>query len=65
MGYLASYEGMGRARLECRFGCQCAETTLDGHWTLERASISLMHEFYVSWPACKFALNAYDSRCSV
>lgn len=47
VGYLASYEGMGRARLECRVGCQCAETVLDGHWTVERASISLMHEFYV------------------
>lgn len=32
LGHLASYEGMGRARVECVAGCECKPATLDGHW---------------------------------
>ena len=31
LGYLKSYEGMGRVRVECARGCSCRPVTLDGH----------------------------------
>lgn len=32
LGHLASYAGMGRAKIECIAGCACEPMTLDGHW---------------------------------
>ena len=37
LGYLTSYEGMGRVRVECADGCSCQPVTLDAH---TRATIS-------------------------
>ena len=31
LGYLKSYEGMGRVRVECARGCSCQPVMLDGH----------------------------------
>lgn len=31
LGYLKSYEHMGRAAVSCEGGCACAPWTLDGH----------------------------------
>ncbi|GAB4818400.1 hypothetical protein N2152v2_005446 [Parachlorella kessleri] len=65
VAYLASYAGMGRAALECVGGCQCARTVLDGHWTVERASISLMHEFFVTQhPQCHLRVTVLPSTSS-
>eukprot|EP00966_Prymnesium_polylepis_P278409 6432926-Prymnesium_polylepis.1 len=37
VGFLKSYAGMGRVRVDCRYDCACASLTLDGHHT-ERIS---------------------------
>lgn len=47
VGYLASYEHMGRAQLECEGTCTCQSSVLDGHYTRERVSITLMHDLLV------------------
>lgn len=42
--YLKSYEHMGSAALSCHEGCRCQETTLDGHESHHRHSVSEMTE---------------------
>lgn len=46
LGFLSSYEGMGLARVECRSGCTCAPSLVDGLWS-ERTSLMQLHSFKV------------------
>jgi hypothetical protein len=47
VGYLSSYEHMGRVAVTCRSGCTCAPTAIDAHIT-EKMSVLRLHEFAVS-----------------
>lgn len=47
IGHLASYSGMGRARVECVSGCTCDPSVLDGWWE-RHASLQVMHTIMVS-----------------
>jgi hypothetical protein len=46
IGHLASYEGMGKARVQCVSGCECKESVLDGWWE-RHASLQVMHTVMV------------------
>lgn len=46
LGYLRSYESMGRARVACVAGCSCSESFIEGTWE-RRATIMQMHQFQV------------------
>ena len=47
LAHLASYSGMGRARVECVANCVCESSTLDGHWE-QKVSLMAMHSVLVS-----------------
>lgn len=52
LGHLRSYAGMGLARVECRSGCTCTPTQVDGLWK-QRVSLMQMHAFKVTQhPRC-------------
>ena len=62
LGHLRSYGGMGLARVECRSGCTCAPSLVDGLWR-ERTSLMQLHSFKVGpgpglGGACRSALPA-------
>ncbi|KAL4430719.1 hypothetical protein ABPG75_005975 [Micractinium tetrahymenae] len=60
IGHLASYEGMGRASVECVSGCTCAPNVLDGWWE-RHASLQVMHTIRVSeHPKCRIKLTVLD-----
>lgn len=51
--YLRSYQNMGRARVECLFGCTCKATHIDASWA-RRESLQQIHSFKVSQhPQCR------------
>ena len=37
-----------QASVQCRAGCSCNSTTIDGHWR-KQASLQVMHSFMVRW----------------
>ncbi|KAL4432396.1 hypothetical protein ABPG77_001695 [Micractinium sp. CCAP 211/92] len=60
IGHLASYEGMGRAKVECISGCTCEPNVLDGWWE-RHASLQVMHTIRVSeHPKCRIKLTVLD-----
>eukprot|EP00887_Chlorella_sp_A99_P000276 scaffold13.g276.t1 len=48
--YLRSYQNMGRARVECLFGCTCKATHIDASWA-RRESLQQIHSFKMSLQA--------------
>lgn len=56
VGHLASYEGMGRARVQCVSGCKCEESVLDGWWE-RHASLQVMHTIMVRRGGCAAAVQ--------
>lgn len=50
LAHLKSYAGMGRARVECRSGCTCEPSVLEGHWGV-KASMQMIHKFRASQSA--------------
>ena len=46
LSHLRSYQGMGTARIECKSGCTCTPTLLDGTWN-RRASLFWITRLYV------------------
>eukprot|EP00887_Chlorella_sp_A99_P000470 scaffold17.g470.t1 len=64
LGHLASYTGMGQARVECLSGCACNASTLDGHWQ-KSASLQVMHAIQVTeHPKCRMRVTILDSSSS-
>ncbi|KAL4427825.1 hypothetical protein ABPG75_001914 [Micractinium tetrahymenae] len=60
LSHLRSYAGMGTARAECRDGCVCNSTTLDGTWE-QRVSLFYMTRFPVSrHPRCRIRVTVSD-----
>lgn len=47
VGYLASYENMGKAMVSCVENCECKQKVLDGHWT-SRFSLLQIYNLRVS-----------------
>lgn len=47
LGFLRSYENMGRAAVSCEGGCSCEPWTLDGHHE-QHNSQTFLHAFQVS-----------------
>lgn len=47
LSHLASYEGMGTALVECKSGCKCEPSILDGTWGRD-ASLFTVMRFHVS-----------------
>lgn len=47
LGYLRSYQKMGLARVECRSGCTCPPSVMDGLWG-DHTSLQQMHSFRAS-----------------
>lgn len=57
LGYLRSYQGMGLARVECRSGCSCTPTLVDGLWD-DHTSLVQMHSFQASQhPRCRIRVT--------
>eukprot|EP00887_Chlorella_sp_A99_P000046 scaffold16.g46.t1 len=50
LGYIRSWRGMGRARVECMRGCRCEPTTIDGAWR-RKATLRQTHTFLASQAA--------------
>ena len=52
-----SYEGMGTALVQCKAGCQCKPTTLDGTWG-QRGTVTQLAQLYVSQhPRCRLRVT--------
>lgn len=60
IGHLASYEGMGRAKVQCISGCTCEANVLDGWWE-RHASLQVMHTIRVSeHPKCRVKVTVLE-----
>ena len=51
LGYLKSYQGMGLAFVECKSGCQCSPSHVDGLWQ-DRVSLMQLHAVAVRASVC-------------
>eukprot|EP00887_Chlorella_sp_A99_P003010 scaffold9.g3010.t1 len=57
LGFLRSYQGHGRARVQCVANCSCKPTTWDGYWK-RQASLQQMHEFSATQSAdCRVRIS--------
>ncbi|KAL4422911.1 hypothetical protein ABPG75_009108 [Micractinium tetrahymenae] len=57
LGHLRSYAGMGTAAIQCRSGCSCRPSTLDGT-SASRASVFKIHSFKVTQHRrCRFRVT--------
>ncbi|KAL4423591.1 hypothetical protein ABPG77_004631 [Micractinium sp. CCAP 211/92] len=62
LSYLRSYEHMGVARVECRSGCKCEPTKIDGTWK-DQVSLQQIHMFRVSQhPKCVVRVTITDEQ---
>lgn len=65
LSYLRSYEHMGVARVECRSGCSCDSSRLDGTWE-RQVSLQQIHMFKASQHAkCVIRVTIVDERGEV
>eukprot|EP00887_Chlorella_sp_A99_P007996 scaffold12.g7996.t1 len=61
LGYLASYERMGRARVECVANCSCEASTIDALWE-QRVSLFQMHAMQVTQhEACRLRVTVLNA----
>lgn len=60
VGHLRSYVGMGAAAVDCRSGCTCRPSTLDGT-SASRASVFKIHSFKVTQHRrCRFRVTVLE-----
>ncbi len=65
LGYLRSYENMGRAAVSCEGGCSCKAWTLEGHHD-QRNSQTFLQGFPVSQAdECIIAVRVLEVRACV